>query len=141
MMSTLEYMLLMMMTAQPDPSAVSMSKIEPSSGDPLTRETLVVQSNGRIEMQTILMEPRDMMAERLEAPIRITPDLVPLFKIGAPLTVMVEGTSSGYPAKIARIESITDATGLSVQVIAELDKKTEELKPGMIATAVMSASP
>ncbi len=142
MMSSLEYLLLMMMTSQPDPSAAgALSKIEPSTGDPLTRETFVIQDDGRMAMQTILMEPRDIMAEKLEAPIRISPDLVPLFKIGTPLSVTVGETSATYKATITRIESITDETGLSVQAIADLEKKPEELKPGMMATAIMAATP
>jgi hypothetical protein len=142
MMSALEYLLLMMMTSQPDASATAtLTKIEPSSGDVLSRESFVIKNNGQIAMRTILMEPRDMMAEKLEAPVRISPDLLPLFKVGSPLSITVDDTGAAYKARIARIESITDASGSSIQVIAELDRKPEELQPGMIGTAIMTALP
>ena len=141
MMTALEYLLLVMMTSQPDASGMALQEIEPSSGDPVTRESLQIHNDGRVAMRTILMEPRDMMAEKLEAPVRITPDLVPMFKIGTPLSITVDDTGTAYRAKIARIENITDATGSSVQVIAELDRKPEELQPGMTGTAVMTAVP
>ena len=141
MMSALEYLLLVMMTSQPDPSGMTLQKIEPSSGDPVTRESLQIHSDGHVAMRTILMEPRDMMAEKLEAPVRISPDLVPMFKIGTPLSITVDETGTAYMAKISRIENITDAAGSSVQVIAELDRKPEELQPGMTGTAIMTAIP
>lgn len=142
MTSPLEYILLMMMTT-PDPSAAaSVSKIEPASGNPQAQqESFIVRESGDIAMRTILMEPRDMMTERLEAPVKIPPELIPSFKIGTPLKIKIDATGKSYDAKIVRIESITDETGSSVQVITALNKRPAELEPGMVGTAVITETP
>lgn len=141
-MSPLEYLFFAMMsTQQPDPALSALTQIEPAAGNSSTQSTMVVSRNGHFEMRTILMEPRDRMAEKIEAPMRITPEWVPVFKIGAPISIKIDETNEIYGAKIARIESITDETGLSVQVIAELDKKPAELQPGMTGVAIMTSTP
>lgn len=141
MMSPLEYLFFAMMSAQnPDPSVLTgMNHIEPATGD-ATTATKIIEQNGFFEMRTILMEPHNELAQKLEAPMRITPEWIPAFKIGAPLSIKIDATEKTYPAHIARIVSITDANGLTIQVIAEMDQRVEELKPGMTAMATMESS-
>jgi hypothetical protein len=136
MMSPLDYLFLMMMkTKQPDPDA--MSKVEPSSGEIVDSKNIVVAKNGSLEMRTILMEPRNAMSEKLEAPLRITSQWEPMFKIGAPITVKMDQSGQIYTAKVARIETTRDDSGETIQVIAELDKGEAALQPGLTATATM----
>ncbi len=140
MMSPLEYLFFAMMSSQnPDPAMLTgMNNLEPAAGKPATHNALVVEQNGFFEMRTILMEPHDDMAEKLEAPMRITPEWIPAFKIGAPINITIDATSKTYDARIARIESITDNTGMTVQVIAEMTRPVAELQPGMTALATMT---
>lgn len=138
MASPLEYLLLMMMsTPGTGDLPANVAHIEPASGD-AKAEVLVVDRNGSLHMRTILMEPRDTAAEKLEAPVRITPEWVPSFKIGSKVDVMIDETGKTYAAKVNRIESITDASGQSVQVILEMNKAKEALQPGMTGTATLS---
>jgi hypothetical protein len=140
-MSPLEYLFFAMMsTQQPDPALGNLTSIEPAAGKSAVQNTMVVSRNGHFEMPTILMEPRDRMADKIEAPMRITPEWTPVFKVGAPLSIKIDETNKVYDAKIARIESITDETGLTVQVIAELEKKPAELQPGMTGVAIMTST-
>ena len=87
------------------------------------------------------MEPRDIMAEKLEAPVKVPPEWLPSFKIGMPLTITIDENNKVYDAKVVRIESITDETGSSIQVIAALDKPPVELAPGMVGTALVTSIP
>lgn len=140
MTSPLEYLLLMMLSTQPDASnATLLSHIEPASGNPRDMESFVIQDDGRITMRTILMEPQNMMTERLEAPVKIPPEWVPSFKIGTPLKIRIDATGKAYDAKIVRIESITDETGESIQAIVALKNRPEELQPGMVGTATVTS--
>lgn len=140
MMSPLEYLFFAMMSSQnPDPSVLTgMNNMEPASGKMAAHNALVVEQNGFFEMRTILMEPHNDMEEKLEAPMRITPEWIPAFKIGAPVSITIDATSKTYDARIARIESITDNTGMTIQVIAEMNRPVAELQPGMTALATMT---
>lgn len=142
MTSPLEYLLLMMLSTQPDAShAGVLSRVEPASGNPVDRESFLIQEDGRITMRTILMEPQNLMTERFEAPVKIPPEWLPSFKVGTPLDVHVDATGKTYEARIIRIESITDETGSSVQVITALKNRPAELEPGMVATATIKSVP
>lgn len=140
MMSPLEYLFFAMMSVQnPDPTALTgMNQVEPAAGPP--RNITIVEQDGFFEMRTILMEPRDEMAARLEAPMRITPEWIAAFPIGAPLSIKIDATDKTYDAHIDRIVSITDASGITVQVIAELNQPAADLEPGMTAMATMAAA-
>lgn len=135
MMSPLEYLFFAMMSTQnPDPAAVDGMK----GATPTTtagQHTALLDKDGRFEMKTILMEPRDSGNEKLEAPLRILPEWIPAFTIGAPLKIQIDETRKTYDARVSRIESITDSTGMTVQVIAELNKATADVEPGMTALA------
>ncbi len=139
-MSPLEYLFFAMMsTQQPDPALSALTQLEPAAGN-ASQNTMVVSRNGHFEMRTILMEPRDRMVEKIEAPMLITPEWMPVFKVGTPVSIKIDETGKSYDAKIARIESITDSAGLTIQVIAELDKKPVELQPGMTGVAIMTSA-
>lgn len=144
MTSPLEYLFLALFSSQnPDPSALDgVHKIEPAAGD-ATSISQVIDRNGHYEMRTILMEPRDTSVETLEAPMRITAEWVPIFKIGTPVSIQLDGKDKTYAGKIVRIESTTDATGTTVQAIAEIDKKvvksSTDLQPGTMGLATMVA--
>lgn len=140
MMSPLEYLFFAMMSAHnPDPSAItSMSNFEPAAGTGTPRTITIIEQDGFFEMRTILMEPRDELANKLEAPMRITPEWIPAFQIGAPLSITIDATEQTYDAHIARIESITDASGMTVQVIAEMNRPAADLQPGMTALATIT---
>lgn len=140
MPSPLEYLLLMTLSAQPNALAADMlANIEPASGNAKDTESFVIQDNGHVTMRTILMEPQNMMSEHFEAPMKIPPEWVPSFTIGTPLNVKIDATGKTYAAKVVRIESITDEHGSTIQVISALKKRPEELQPGMVGTATVTA--
>jgi hypothetical protein len=128
----------------PDPSALDgVHNIEPAAGKATGSVSQIIDRDGHFEMRTILMEPRDSTLETLEAPMRITAEWVPVFKIGTPITVQLDGSGQTYPGKIVRIESTTDSTGTTVQAIAEIDKRkvknSADLQPGIMGLASMVA--
>ena len=145
MTSPLEYLFLALFSSQtPDPAVLDgVHKIEPAAGNATTSISQVIDRDGHFEMRTILMEPRDSSVETLEAPMRITAEWVPVFKIGTPVSIQLDGSDKTYPGKIARIESTTDSTGTTVQAIAEIDKNqvknSASLQPGTMALATMVA--
>jgi hypothetical protein len=140
MPSPLEYLLLMMMSG-PDAAADAahgLNRINPATGDATIRESILMEDSGTMTMKTILMEPPGTeTAKTLEAPVRITPDLVPSFKINQPVILTIDETGSRHVGRVARIESITDESGQIIQVILELSAMPESLQPGMTATARM----
>lgn len=138
MMSPLEYLFVMMMrTNNPDPDALN--RVEPANGAAsiMTTEPVTVNKSGRLEMRTILMEAHDPSADKLEAPLRITSQWEPMFKIGAPLEIKLDDTGKSYNATISRIEKIRDENGETIQVIATMGKPDVTLQPGLTATATM----
>lgn len=140
MMSPLEYLFVMMMRANhPDPE--TMNQVEPASGQAsVSRDPLMINKGGHIEMRTILMEPRDATAEKLEAPLRIMPQWEPMFKIGSPIAITIDESGKTYNAKVSRIETIKDESGQSMQVIAEMTKSDVALQPGQTATAMITSA-
>lgn len=143
MPSPLEYLFLMMMTAPggADQTGKSMAGINPAAGDSPTYESMTVDPDGTFHIRTILMEPREIMSDRLEAPLRITPDWIPWFKIGTDMDITIDETGQTHPVKIIRIESITDAQGTTVQVILDAGRRNDALQPGMTATARVRTAP
>ncbi len=147
MMSPIEYLFFALFSSQnPDPSvADGLNQIAPAAGDARGTISQVIDRDGYFEMRTILMEPRDGSTETLEAPMRITSEWVPVFKIGSPISIQIDGAEQSYAGKIARIESTTDAKGTTIQAIAEIPiaamKKTTDLKPGMVGLATMVEAP
>jgi hypothetical protein len=140
MPSPLEYLLLLTVTGT-DPG-LDLNRIAPAAGDAATPPAIVMEENGTITMKTILMEPSGtVMSPRLEAPVRITPDLVPLFKINHPVILTLDETGATQTAKVARIVSVTDSSGQTIQAILELDRTTDALQPGMTATGQMTLIP
>lgn len=140
MTSPLEYLLLMMLSTQPDGSSAGvLSRVEPAAGNPTDRESFLLQEDGHVTMRTILMEPQNLMTERFEAPVKIPPEWLPSFKVGMPLEIEIDATGRTYDARIIRIESITDETGSSIQVITALKNRPEELQPGMVGTATIKS--
>lgn len=140
MMSPLEYLFVMMMkTGHPD--AEALNRVEPASGEvQADTRAMVVNKSGRVEMRTILMEPRDSASEKFELPMRITADWEPLFKIGAPVAVVMDKSGKHYPAHISRIETIRDENGQSIQAIAQMAGADAALQPGMMATATLTTT-
>lgn len=145
MMSPLEYLFLALFSSQnPDPSVMDgVHNIEPAAGNATAPISQIIDRDGYFEMRTILMEPRDNTQETLEAPMRITAEWVPVFKIGAPVTLKMDGSEKSYTGKIVRIESTTDDTGTTVQAIAEIDKAkikgNSDLQPGIMGLATIAA--
>jgi hypothetical protein len=137
MMSPLEYLFVMMMrTNHPDGDALN--NVEPATGNAVVEiDPVTVNKTGRLEMRTILMEAHDPTAEKLEAPMRITSQWEPMFKIGSPLEIRIDDTGKSYNATISRIEKIRDESGESIQVIATMGKPDTVLQPGLTATATM----
>lgn len=138
MMSPLEYLFVMMMKTN-NPDANSLSNIEPTSGEAVAEDhnPIVINKNGHIEMRTILMQSEDPAQEILEVPLRITKDWVPMFKIGAPVSLRVDENGKTYNAKVDRIVTVKDGSGETVQAIAALARADAALKPGQTATAVL----
>lgn len=141
MMSPLEYLFFAMMSTQsPDVAAISnIHHIEPATGSSMESRKIMTGESGFFELRTILVQPHNELEKKLEAPMRITPEWIPSFAIGAPVTITIDKTGKTYPAHINRIVSITDADGVTIQVIAVLNHPAEELKPGMTALATMDA--
>lgn len=137
MMSPLEYLFVMMMrTNHPDGEALN--KVEPATGSAVIHsEPVTINKAGRLEMRTILMEAHDPAAEKLEAPLRITSQWEPMFKIGSPLEIKIDDSGKSYNATVSRIEKIRDEDGESIQVIATMGKPDALLQPGLTATATM----
>ena len=137
MMSPLEYLFVMMMrTNHPDGDALN--QVEPAMGSAvMPTEPVRIDKTGRLEMRTILMEAHDPTTDQLEAPLRITSQWEPMFKIGSPLEIKVDHSDRSYNATITRIEKIRDEDGESIQVIATMGKPDAMLQPGLTATATM----
>ncbi|MDB5491234.1 MAG: hypothetical protein JWO78_1083 [Micavibrio sp.] len=137
MMSPLEYLFVMMMRTN-NPDADSLNRVEPALGSALMpTEPVKIDKTGRLEMRTILMEAHDPTIDKLEAPLRITPQWEPMFKIGNPLEIKIDDSGKSYNATISRIEKIRDENGESIQVIATMGKPDAVLQPGLTATATM----
>lgn len=138
MMTPLEYLFFALFSSQnPDPSlAEGLNSIAPAAGDATANISQVIERNDHFEMRTILMEPRDSNAKTLEAPMRITAEWVPVFKIGTPISVQIDGSDKTYTGKIERIESVTDKSGQVIQAIAAIRTNTD-LQPGMVGLATM----
>lgn len=138
MMSPLEYLFLMMMKTQnPDPD--SLSQVEPASGEAvIDHNQVIVNKDGRIEMRTILMQSQDSSEDNLEAPLRITKQWEPMFKIGAPLTIKIDESGQTYNARVSRIVTVRDEGGETMQVIARMSRAETALQPGQTATAIMT---
>jgi hypothetical protein len=138
MMSPLEYLFVMMMKTQnPDPD--SLAKVEPASGVAVVdRNQIVVNKEGRIEMRTILMQSQDSSEDTLEAPLRITKQWEPMFKIGAPLAIRIDESGQTYNARVSRIVTVRDDEGETTQVIARMSGTEAALQPGLTATAIMA---
>ena len=138
-MSPLEYLFFTMMSVQSaDPAALAVTRIEPASGDPIARQSMAINDEGHLQMKTILMEPRDLSAHNLEAPLRITAEFLPWFKIGADLDVTLDESGQTYSANVSRIERVTDSQGETIQVILEMAQdasKAPEIQPGMTGIA------
>lgn len=137
MMSPLEYLFVMMMRTN-NPDGDTLNKVEPAVGTAVTEaDPVAINKTGRLEMRTILMEAHDPTSEKLEAPIRITSQWEPMFRIGAPMDVKLDDNGKSYNATISRIEKIRDENGESIQVIATMGKSDAVLQPGQTATATM----
>ena len=138
MMTPLEYLFFALFSSQnPDPSlADGLNNIAPAAGDATANISQVVERNDHFEMRTILMEPRDSNSKTLEAPMRITAEWVPVFKIGMPVSVQIDGSDKTYAGKIERIESVTDKSGQVIQAIATIRTATD-LQPGMVGMITM----
>ena len=120
------------------PDGETLNRVEPATGSAvLATEPVTIDKTGRLEMRTILMEAYDPTTEKLEAPLRITSQWEPMFKIGNPLEIKVDDSGKSYNATITRIEKIRDEDGESIQVIATMGKPDAVLQPGLTATATM----
>src|SRR5690606_20935224 len=115
----------------PDPSlAEGLNSIAPAAGNASSEISQIIERPDRLEMRTILMEPRDNDSDTLEAPVRITAEWVPAFIIGTPVSLQIDGTDKTYTGKISRIESVTDESGQVIQAIATINPD-KTLEPGM----------
>lgn len=134
----------MMLSTQPDMAGSALlHDIEPAAGNPQHREvqSFTIGEDGRFSMRTILMEPQNMLSEKLEAPVRVPPEWVPWFKVGMEMEIEIDATGRKYPARVVRIQTITDENGSSTQIIAAMQARPDDLQPGMVGTATLVRMP